>query len=124
MREALTRSINVVAVKIGARIGVESIAQFAHRMGIRTEVPVVPSTPIGAPSVRPIELAEAYTTFANLGVRTTPQPIRRIEDADGRVIWEATVLREEVLDERVAWIMISILRDVVDRGTGQCGAQP
>jgi penicillin-binding protein 1A len=118
IRDALAASINVVAVKVGLRVGLETVAQYAHRMGITSRVDRVPSTAIGSPSVRPIEMAEAYTTFANLGIRVTPRAILRIENAAGEVLWEAPVAREEVLDERTSWIMVSMLRDVVDRGSG------
>jgi penicillin-binding protein 1A len=118
IRDALAASINVVAVKVGLRVGLETVAQYAHRMGITSRVDRVPSTAIGSPSVRPIEMVEAYTTFANLGIRVTPRAILRIENADGEVLWEAPIEREEVLDERTAWIMVSMLRDVVDRGSG------
>jgi penicillin-binding protein 1A len=118
IRDALVHSINVVAVKVGVRVGLETVAQYAHRMGITSNIPRVPATAIGAPSVRPIEMVEAYTTFANVGVRVTPRPILRIENSDGEVLWQAPVEREEVLDEQTAWIMLSMLRDVVDRGSG------
>ncbi|MEE9472081.1 MAG: penicillin-binding transpeptidase domain-containing protein, partial [Gemmatimonadota bacterium] len=118
IRDALAASINVVAVKVGLRVGLETVAQYAHRMGITSRIDRVPSTSIGSPSVKPIEMVEAYTTFANMGIRVTPRPILRIENADGEVLWEAPIEREEVLDERTSWIMVSMLRDVVDRGSG------
>lgn len=120
LREALMRSINVVAVKLGQRVGVESLAQIASRMGISSPVPRVPSAPIGAASLTPLEIARAFTGFANLGARVEPRAIYRIEDSDGRVLWESRADRETVLDERSAWIVVSMLRDVVDRpgGTG------
>jgi penicillin-binding protein 1A len=118
LRDALTKSINIVAVKIGQKVGIETVAQWAHRMGISTEIPRVPSTAIGAASVRPIDMAEAYTTFANLGVRVQPRPILRVESAEGEVLWRAPIEREEVLDEETAWIMVSIMEDVVNRGSG------
>jgi penicillin-binding protein 1A len=118
IRDALAASINVVAVKVGLRVGLETVAQSAHRMGITSRVDRVPSTAIGSPSVKPIEMAEAYSTFANLGIKVTPRAILRIESADGEVLWEAPVTREEVLDETTSWIMVSMLRDVVDRGSG------
>lgn len=118
LREALYRSINVVAVKLGQRVGVESMAQVARSMGITSPVPRVPSAPIGAASVTPLEITRAYTTFANLGARVEPRGILRIEDNEGRVLWESRQDRENVLDERTAWIMVSILRDVVDEGRG------
>ncbi|HSM08769.1 MAG TPA: PBP1A family penicillin-binding protein [Gemmatimonadota bacterium] len=118
LRDALTASVNIVAVKVGQQVGIEAVAQTAHRMGISTEIPRVPSTAIGSASVRPIEMAEAYTTFANLGVRATARPILRVESARGEVLWDAPVEREEVLDEETAWIMVSMLEDVVNRGSG------
>jgi len=120
LREALFRSINVVAVKVGLRVGLETVAQTARRLGIRTDIPRVPSVSIGAASVIPLQVAEAYSTFANLGIRVAARPILRIEDSDGRTIWESRIERERVLDEQTAYVMTAMLRDVVDapRGTG------
>ena len=123
LREALFRSINVIAVKVGQRVGVESMAQVASRMGITSEIPRVASAPIGAGSVTPFEIASAYSTYANMGVRVIPRAIYRIEDKDGRVVWQSEVSRERVLDERTAWLVNSMLRDVVDRGTGYNGVR-
>ena len=119
LRTALSNSVNVVAVKLGQRVGEESMAQIARSMGIESEIPRVPSAAIGAASVRPIEIATAYATFANMGVRVAPRAILRIESNDGRVLWESRVSREQVLEPRVSWVMLSMLRDVVDRGTGR-----
>lgn len=118
LRDALRRSVNVVTVKLGESVGIETVAQYARRMGIRTAIPRVPSIAIGSASVIPLEVMEAYTTFANLGVRVAPQPIVRIEDKRGRLLWEMEVERERVLDPQTAWVLLSMLRDVVDRGTG------
>ncbi len=120
LRQALVRSINVVAVKLGQRVGIESMAQVARRMGVSSTIPRVPSAPIGAASLTPLEVARAFTVFATLGTRVEPRAIHRIEDADGRLLWESRPDREDVLDDRTAWIMVSMLRDVVDLpgGTG------
>lgn len=118
IRDALAASVNIVAVKVGQDVGIETVAQYAHRMGLETTIPRVPSAAIGAASVRPIEMAEAYTTFANLGVRVQPRPILRVESASGEVLWDVPVEREEVLDAQTAWIMVSMMEDVVNRGSG------
>ena len=120
LREALYRSINVVAVKLGLRIGLETVGQTARRLGIRTDVPRVPSVSIGAASVIPLQVAEAYSTFANLGERVSARPILRIEDSAGQTIWESRMERERVLDEASAFVVTAMLRDVVDapHGTG------
>jgi penicillin-binding protein 1A len=117
VREALYRSINVVAVKVGQEVGVETVAQYARRLGIDTYVPRVPSMAIGAGEVIPLDVAGAFTSYANLGVRVEPRPILRVETPDGQVIWESQPEREEVLGEQTSWLMLSILRDVVTRGT-------
>ncbi|MCG8468898.1 MAG: PBP1A family penicillin-binding protein [Gemmatimonadetes bacterium] len=118
LRRALARSINVPAVKLGQRIGEESFAQLATSMGISSTIPRVPSAAIGSTDLRPIEIATAYTAFANMGVKVAPRTILRIESRDGRVLWESRVQRERVLEPDVAWIAQSMLRDAVDRGTG------
>jgi penicillin-binding protein 1A len=118
LRTALRHSINVVAVKLGLEVGLETVAQYARRMGISTEIPRVPSLPIGTPSVLPIDMAEAYTPFATLGTRAKPRAVLRVEDAEGRVIWETQPERERVIDEKVAFIMTDLLKDAVNAGTG------
>ncbi len=117
LRDALRRSVNVVTVKLSEQVGMETVVQFARRMGLRTPIPRVAAASIGAASVIPLQVVESFSTFANLGVHVTPQPILRIEDKTGRVLWEATTQREVVLDPQTAWIMLTILRDVVNTGT-------
>jgi penicillin-binding protein 1A len=123
LRRALAQSINVVAVLLGQRVGEESMAQIARSMGVESEIPLVPSAAIGSASVTPLEMATAYTTFANMGERVAPRAILRIESKEGRLLWESQVNRERVLEPRVAWIMLSMLRDVVDRGSGRAGVR-
>jgi penicillin-binding protein 1A len=124
LRDALRVSINTIAVKLGLDVGLETVAQTARRMGIRTEVPPYPSTPIGAASVIPLQIAEAYTGFANTGRRATPRAILRVEDADGRLLWETRPETEEVLDPQVAAITRDMLRTVVDNGSGYPARDP
>ena len=118
IRTGLTRSQNIIAIKLAEEVGLESVAQTARRMGIRTEIERFPSTAIGASEVLPIEMAEAYSVFANLGTKVRPFPILRVEDAQGRLIWDPQPERTEVLDPLVARIMVSMLQGVVDGGTG------
>jgi penicillin-binding protein 1A len=117
LRDALRRSINVVTVKLSLEVGMESVGQLARRMGVSTPIPRVAAAAIGAADVIPLQLAESFTTYANLGVHVAPQPILRIEDKTGRVIWESEPKRERILDPQTAWIMLTILRDVVNTGT-------
>ena len=118
LRTGLMRSQNIIAIKLADEIGLESVAQTARRMGIRSEIERFPSTAIGAVEVLPLEMAEAYSTFANQGTKVRPFPILRVEDAQGGTLWDPQPERTEVLDPLVSRVMISLLQGVVDGGTG------
>lgn len=126
LRDALKLSINTVAVKIGFElVGLETVVTTAKRLGIRTEVGAYPSTPIGSADVIPIQMAEAYTVFANTGTLVRARPILRVEDDEGRVLYDAgPPEREEVLDSMTAAIVRDMLRTALDNGTGANARRP
>ncbi len=118
LREAYRRSVNMVAIKLAdEEVGLETVAQNARRLGISSLIPRVPSMALGSPDVLPIEMAEAYSTFANMGTRVRPYPILRVENAQGEVLWEPQPERTQVLDSLSTRVMVSLMEDVVDRGT-------
>lgn len=122
LREGLYTSTNMIAIKLGwEEVGIESVAQTARRMGIQTEIERYPSTTIGAVEVIPMQMAEAYSAFPAMGTKVRPFPIVRVEDAAGRVLWEPQPERTQVLDSLVAAVMVTMLQDVVVRGTGYTG---
>jgi len=119
VREALVRSRNPVAVQLGQMVGMDSVASFARRMGIESQVVPVPSSAIGASSLRPIELVAAYSAFATLGVAVEPRYITRIEDRTGRTVWTPEPKPPSLaIDPRVAFIVRDMMREAVERGTG------
>lgn len=118
IREGLMRSINMIAIKLAQEVGLESVAQMARRLGIRTEIERFSSTAIGAAEVIPIELAEAYSSFANLGTRVRPFPILRVEDSRGQIIWHPRPERTVAMDSLPARLTVSLLQTVVQEGTG------
>jgi len=119
LREGLRNSVNMIAIKLGwEEVGIESVRQTARRMGIQTEIEPYPSTTIGAVEVIPLEIAEAYSAFPTLGTKVRPWPILRVEDAEGNVVYEPQPERTVVLDSPVARIMVSMLEDAANRGTG------
>src|SRR5690606_9765055 len=73
LRDALTPSTNIPAVTRGLEVGIETVAQYAQRMGIETPIPRYPSTAIGAADVIPIQVATAFATFATQGIRARPR---------------------------------------------------
>jgi penicillin-binding protein 1A len=118
LRDAMRVSINTVAVKLGLEVGLETVSQLAADLGISTEVPPYPSTSIGAASVYPIELIEAYSALANTGMKVRPRYILKVEDAEGRLLWETQPEREQVIDTAVAAIARDMMSTVINNGSG------
>ncbi len=117
LRSALMSSSNRAAVHLMQRVGVRSTVDLATRVGLR-EMPAVPSLALGTGEVSLLDLTSAYTAFANGGVLQPPVLIRRIEDRDGRVLFRADEQGRRVFSESTAFLMASMLSDVVDHGTG------
>lgn len=119
MHEALVGSRNSVAVQIGLRVGIDSIAALAQRLGIASPIAPYPSSAIGASVVRPIEMVAAYSAFANPGAVVEPRLIVRVEDGAGHtVLTEPPSIPRPAMDPRVAYIVRSMMKDVAERGTG------
>jgi penicillin-binding protein 1A len=124
LHEALVRSRNPVAVQLGMRVGIDSIAALAQRLGISSPIALVPSSAIGASAVRPLELVTAYSAFANLGSVVQPRLITRIDDPTGKPAYSAAVAPQTpVLDPRVAFMIRRMMQDVAERGTGAAARQ-
>jgi penicillin-binding protein 1A len=118
LRDALAMSRNVVAVQLGMKLGMDSIANLAHRMGLNSEIAPYPSSAIGASVVQPLDLVAAYTTFANLGTPVEPRFIYRVEDRNRKVVLSREVRAlAPALDQRVTYVVRDMMRDVVERGT-------
>lgn len=125
MRRGLYQSRNIVAIKVGMELGTQSIIDMARKFGISTPIPPFPSITIGAADVYPIEMIAAYSAFATLGTRASPTSIVRVENSKGDVLWEPAPVRAPVLSPEEAWLMVSMMKDVVQRGTaaGSVGSQ-
>ena len=118
LRDALAMSRNVVAVQVAMKLGIDSVAQLAYRMGIHSPIAPYPSSAIGASVVQPLDLIAAYTTFANLGTPVEPRFIYRIEDRTRKTIFSQEVRAlAPALDPRVTYVVRDMMRDVVERGT-------
>jgi len=96
-----------------------SVIRAAQDLGISTPIPNVPATALGAAEVKPIELVRAYAAFDNGGSLVQPHVIRRVEDQNGAVVWEPEgEPPQRAIQPEEAFVLTSMLRDVVDRGTG------
>lgn len=119
LRDALVRSKNVPTVRLAQAVGLGEVAGLAHRLGIESTVPEVPSAALGAVGVSPLELTDAYTAFARLGTAVEPRFVLDIEDEDGKPVWTAPVeRRRDALDPRVAYLITDVLSEALESGTG------
>ena len=119
VRDALERSLNVPAARIGQAVGIGKVVEMARRLGIESRLPAVPSLALGTAEVSPLEIVTVYSTFANAGLRPTPRSfIGLLDDRGvGQEQWPLEGARR-VLDPGTAYLTTSLLEGVVDRGTG------
>jgi penicillin-binding protein 1A len=118
LREAMSKSVNVPAVRMILTVGPEAAVDVAHRCGISTNVRPYPSTALGASEVKLIDLAAAYTVFPNLGVYHEPWSIREVRDRNDIVLETGEVHSREALAAPVAGVMVNLFEEVMNTGTG------
>ena len=118
VRDALTNSLNVATVKVAELIGYGRVVQVARKMGLSTNIQPTPAVALGAYEMTPIDVAAGYTTFATMGTRAEPQFLRFVVNADGTPLEKFTPQTHAALDPRVAYLVDSLLKDVLNRGTG------
>ena len=118
IREALERSLNVATARLAQEVGIARVAATANRLGIESELPIVPSLALGAADLSPLELARAYATIANGGVRPEIRLFEDVVDQSGTRERRAIAF-QRVMDPATAYLGISLLQGVVDHGTAR-----
>ena len=119
LREALARSINMVAIRVMEDVGAPDVAEFARQDGISTKLDEDMALALGASGVRPLELTNAYATFAAGGRWAPPRLVTKIVAPDGsRLPLEPLDPARDVMTPDEAYVMTSMLRSVVTSGTG------
>jgi penicillin-binding protein 1A len=120
LRDGLRLSRNLVAIRLLLKIHPSQAIFYARRMGITTPLPEVPSIAIGVGEVYLLELVSAFSTFPNRGIHIPHRTIHKIIDRYGRVLEDNTAIeKEEVLSAQTAYIVLSMMRSVIDGGTGR-----
>ena len=117
LRAALIESNNRAATLLQQRVGTRRVLRLASDAGLQ-ELPDVPSLALGTGLVTPLALTAAYAVFPNGGFAVRPRDITRVRDADGATALQQPVEAERVISAEVAFQMVSMLTDVLDRGTG------
>jgi penicillin-binding protein 1B len=118
VRDALTNSLNVATVKVAELIGFGRVVQIARQMGLGNNIQATPAVALGAYEMTPVDVAAGYTAFATMGARAEPQFLHTVIGADGTVLEKFTPQTRKVLDPRVTFLVDSVLKDVLNRGTG------
>ena len=118
LRRALAQSRNIPALKLASKVGIRSVIDYAERFGITSKLPPYLPVALGSAEITLIEQTSAYSVFPNDGVRVTPRYITRVTDYEGRVLEEDFPDVRDVVSQRTARTMTSMLREVVLHGTG------
>ncbi|WP_372516682.1 transglycosylase domain-containing protein [Paenibacillus silviterrae] len=116
MRTAIAKSDNIFAVHTVLETGPERVIEMAKRMGIHSPMKPVPSLALGTFPVSPLEMASAYSIFANQGVRVNPIAIVRIEDSRGRVLYEAEPQKETIIEPAYTYVLTHMMESVFESG--------
>ena len=119
LRVALAQSRNVVAVKLLEQLGVDQVIQYAHRMGVESPLEANLSLALGTSLVTPLDQATGYATIANQGVHIPSSPFRLVKDSLGNTVLDNQYPEQtEVVSAGTAYIMTSMMEDVINHGTG------
>jgi penicillin-binding protein 1B len=117
LRDALVHSLNVVTVDVAQEVTIGRVMNLAAKAGLPKPKDTYLSRALGTSEATPLEVASAYTSFAANGTRATPIAINRVATGSGQTVIAPTAQHNEVMRPDVAYVMTSILKDVVNRGT-------
>lgn len=117
VRRALAHSYNIPAVRAAINAGVPNVIQLASQIGVESKLQAYPSISLGSFEVTPLEIAYAYSVFANEGVKAEPVSILAVATRDGKLLESRSVTMKKVAPAAVCYVMNDILQDVLDYGT-------
>jgi penicillin-binding protein 1B len=117
-REALQHSLNVPTIKVAESIGYDRVAAMARRLGLNAKIKGYPSVALGAFEVTPIEMAGAYTVFANEGRRMEPHALLRVTSADRSTLKAYKYEPKDVMRPDLVYLMTYLMQGVINSGTG------
>jgi penicillin-binding protein 1B len=122
-RTALEHSLNVATVKFAERVGFETVARYARRMGMQGRLDSLPALALGAFEATPLEVAQVYAVLANHGLRAPSLSVKEVMTAEGRVLEKHHIEPEETLQPATAFLVTDFLQGVFERGTARSARQ-
>ncbi|MBC8165733.1 MAG: PBP1A family penicillin-binding protein [Bryobacteraceae bacterium] len=117
VRQAMSKSLNIPTILVGEIAGFRNVLDLAKSAGLSMDVRATPAIALGAADATPIEVAGAYTMFANRGIVSKPNWVTMIRSQRGELVFEGKPERRAVLDPRVDYLMISLMQEVMRSGT-------
>jgi penicillin-binding protein 1A len=117
LKQGLANSLNQISAWVLKQFSPQAVVSLVKKMGVNSHIDPYPSICVGAPEVLLSEMVGAYCTFANKGIYTRPAFITHIEDKNGNVLATFTPKQTEAISEETAYLMLDIMRGVVDIGT-------
>ena len=118
LKNALANSVNTVSARLMDLVGPRPVINLARKMGITSDIPAVPSIALGTPDISLFEMVGAYSTFANQGIYVKPVMVTRIEDKNGRALYEVVPETQDVLSQEVAYVTVNLMQGVTQGGSG------
>ena len=118
LKNALANSVNTVSARLMDLVGPRPVINLARKMGVTSYLPAVPSIALGTPDISLFEMVGAYSTFVNQGIFVKPVMITRIEDKNGRALYEVIPETQDVLSEEAAYVTVNLMQGVTTAGSG------
>ncbi len=118
LKEALANSVNVITARLIDMVGPQPVIDLAKQLGIKSKIPYAPSIALGTPDIKLIEMVGAFNGFANQGQYIEPVTVLRIEDKNGRVLYEYKPFTRDVLSPQMAYVVTNLLEGVTRYGSG------
>ena len=117
LKWGLTKSSNNISAYLMKQLGPEALVNMAHTMGIKCWLSPVPSLCVGSADIPVYEMVSAFNTFPSRGVYVEPLAVLKIEDKNGNILSSFTSKKKEAISEQTAYLMVNLMRNVVNRGT-------
>jgi len=118
LRKALALSRNIASINLITHVGPPLVVEIAHKVGIHSDLEAVPALGLGASAVSPLEMVNAFGTFANGGITELPYTVERVEDASGKQLEGHVPSEHESMSPELAYLVTNLLKGVVQNGTG------
>ncbi len=118
LKDALAKSINTITARIMGRIGPVPVVRLVKKMGIKSDIPEVPSIALGTVDLSVYEMVGAYSTFANEGIYNEPVMITHIEDKNGSILYQNVPDPRDVISKEAAYVTLNLMEGVTRAGSG------